>query len=206
MIKRVFFALFSMGISGCWHGPAVNPDYDFRKVGKININVVHDHSNLSGSGEMMQTSLTHNFLKHGFGVTESDFGGPVVNVGNGDQTLELSCIITEFTDSEVIVVPYRHENRGYTKTTVDQSSEADAGNEKAETSASTTTTTHGGDITQGSRIEYTRTRVGIILKMRDADSGSLVWSNSYWYSGLELHRTTEICVQNAIKQVRELFH
>ena len=143
MIKRVLLILFLMGISGCWYGPAVNSTYDFEKVGIIYIDAVRDHSNLSGSGKMVQTSLTHNFLKYGFGVTESDLSGPVVNVGNGDQSLKLSCIITEFTDSKVIVVPYRHEDRGYTKTIVDQSSEADAGNEKAETSASTTTTTHG---------------------------------------------------------------
>ena len=195
-----------MGISGCWYGPAVNTNYDFEMVGKINIDEVRDHSNLSGSGEMVQTSLTHNFLKYGFGVTVSDLGGPVVNVGNGDQSLKLSCIITEFTDSKVIVVPYRHEDRGYTKTIVDQSSEADAGNEKAETSASTTTTTHGGVVSQGNRVEYTQTRVGIMLKMLDTGSGSLVWSNSYWYSGLELHRTIEICVRNAISQVKKLFY
>ena len=206
MIKRVLLILFLMGISGCWYGPAVNTNYDFEMVGKINIDEVRDHSNLSGSGEMVQTSLTHNFLKYGFGVTESDLGGPVVNIGNGDQSLKLSCIITEFTDSKVIVVPYRHEDRGYTKTTVDQSAEADAGNEKAETSASTTTTTHGGVVSQGNRVEYTQTRVGIMLKMLDTGSGSLVWSNSYWYSGLELHRTIEICVRNAIRQVKKLFY
>ena len=204
MIKRLFFTIFSTGIIGCWYGPAINTNYDFGKVGKINIHEVQDHSNLFGSGKMVQTSLSHNFLKYGFSVIESELGNVVVSVGSGDQSLELSCIITEFTDSEVIVVPYRHEDRGYTKTIVDQASEADAGNKKAETLSSTTTTTHGGAISQGSRVEYTRTRVGIMLKMRDTDSSNLVWSNSYWYSGLELHRTAETCVKNAIYQLRKL--
>ena len=39
--------------------------------------------------------------------------------------LLLSCIITEFTDSKMVVVPYRHEDRGYTKTIVEQSSNND---------------------------------------------------------------------------------
>ena len=54
MIKRVLLILFLMGISGCWYGPAVNTNYDFEMVGKINIDEVRDHSNLSGSGEMVQ--------------------------------------------------------------------------------------------------------------------------------------------------------
>ena len=86
-----------------------------------------------------------------------------------------------------------------------QSASANANTDNAETSSSTTTKIDGGAISSGSKINYTRARVGIILKMRDKDTGSLVWSNSYWYSGLELHRTTEICVRNGINQVRKLF-
>ena len=105
----------------------------------------------------------------------------------------------------MIVIPYRHEDRGYTKTTLKQSSEDDKENEKVEPSATSSTTTHAGTITQGSRIEYTQSRVGIMLKMRDKTSGNLVWSNSYWYSGLELQRTIDICVRNGIDQIRKLF-
>jgi hypothetical protein len=160
---------------------------------------------MPGSGEMVQSSLTYNFLKYGFDVNESNTGGTKINVGIGWRTLALSCVITEFTDSEIIVVPYRYEERGSTKTTVNLSSETDADSDKAETSTSTSTTTDGGSLREGSRIDYTRARVGIILKMRDKDSGSLVWSNSYWYSGLELHRTTEVCIRNGVNQVRKLF-
>ena len=198
MIKRVFFTLFSIGMIGCWYSPAVSSKYDFRKVGRIDIKEIKDHSNLLGSGKMVQSSLSHNFLKYGFDVTESNIGNPIVSVGDGNKALELSCIITEFTESEVIVIPYHHIDRGYTKTTIDHSTEEKKNNKKAEISSSSTTTTHGGIVSQGSRIEYTQTRVVIMFKIRDKDSGKLVWSNSYWYSGLELHRTKEICVKNGI--------
>jgi len=197
--------LYSCLALSCWSGPAVSPNYSFENVANLEIERTRDHSSLPGSGEMVQSSLTHNFLKYGFDVIEPDIHNPVIHIGSGTQVLRLSCIITEFTDSDVIVVPYRHEDRGYTKTTLNQSSEADKENEKAESSATSSTTTHAGVITQGSHIKYTQSRVGIMLKMRDKNSGSLVWSNSYWYSGLELQRTIDICVRNGIVQIRKLF-
>ena len=204
-MKKLFLFIPLLWMWGCWSGPAVNPYFDFNQVGVIELIPISDHSYMPGSGEMVQSSLTYNFLKYGFDVNESNTLGTKINVGNGGRTLALSCVITEFTDSEIIVVPYRYEERGSTKTTVNLSSETDADSDKAETSTSTSTTTDGGSLREGSRIDYTRARVGIILKMRDKDSGSLVWSNSYWYSGLELHRTTEVCIRNGVNQVRKLF-
>ena len=204
MIKKIFISFFALGFSGCLYSPAVSPKYDFGRVGEIHLKKINDHSNSFGSGEMIMSNLSHNFLKLGFDVTESELGSPLIKIGNGDQTLELSCIITEFTESEIVVVPYRHVDRGYTETTVGHSADADSKNKKSESSSSTKTTTHGGTVSQGSRIEYTQTQVAIMLKMRDIESGSLVWSNSYWYSGLELHRTIEICVKNAIHQLKKL--
>ena len=193
-MKKLFLFIPLLWMWGCWSGPAVNPYFDFNQVGVIELIPIS-----------VQSSLTYNFLKYGFDVNESNTGGTKINVGIGWRTLALSCVITEFTDSEIIVVPYRYEERGSTKTTVNLSSETDADSDKAETSTSTSTTTDGGLLREGSRIDYTRARVGIILKMRDKDSGSLVWSNSYWYSGLELHRTTEVCIRNGVNQVRKLF-
>ena len=204
-MKNLFLGISLISILGCGSNAAINSRYDFSQVGAINLIPISDHSYMSGSGEMVQSSLTYNFLKYGFYVNESNTGGTQINVGNGGRTLALSCVITEFTDSEIIVVPYRFEERGSTKTTVNLSSEADADTDKAETTTSTSTTTDGGSVREGSRIDYTRARVGIILKMRDKNSGSLVWSNSYWYSGLELHRTTEVCIRNGVNQVRKLF-
>ncbi len=200
----LFFPILFFSTS-CYYGPAVNESYDFAQVGTIEIVPVKDHTYMTGSGEMVKTSLSHNFLKYGFNVHEAEEVGSQISIGNGEQTLELSCIITEYTDAELIVVPYRYEDRGSTTTTVSQSASADADKDKSNTSSSTTTKTDGGAIHSGSKVDYTRARVGIMLKMRDADSGALVWSNSYWYSGLELHRATEICVRNGVNQVRKLF-
>ena len=204
-MKKFFFIPSILLTISCWYGPAVNESYDFNNVGSIKIIPVNDHTYMPGSGEMVETSLSHNFLKYGFDVNEETPRSPRVSIGTGYQTLELSCIITEYIDAELIVVPYLYEDRGTSTTTVSQSASANANTDNAETSSSTTTKIDGGAISSGSKINYTRARVGIILKMRDKDTGSLVWSNSYWYSGLELHRTTEICVRNGINQVRKLF-
>ena len=40
--------------------------------------------------------------------------------------------------------------------------------------------------------------------MKDKVTGDLVWSNSYWYSGLELHTATETCVRNGITQLGKI--
>ena len=69
---------------------------------------------------------------------------------------------------------------------------------------STTTTTDGGSIKESGRVEYTQARVGIFLKMTDENSGLLVWSHSYWYSGLELPRTAQVCAKNAVELINRL--
>jgi len=69
---------------------------------------------------------------------------------------------------------------------------------------STTTTTDGGSIQESGRVEYTQARVGIFLKMTDQNSGLLVWSHSYWYSGLELPRTAQVCAKNAVGLINQL--
>ena len=106
----------------------------------------------------------------------------------------------------MIVVPYRHEDKGYTKTVVTQSSKEDK-EEKQESSQSqtSTTTTHAGKVKEGERVTYTQSRVGIILKMTDKNTGDLVWSNSFWYSGLEIQRTIESCVKTGVSQIKKLF-
>jgi hypothetical protein len=74
----------------------------------------------------------------------------------------------------------------------------------AKATTSTTTTTDGGSIQESGRVEYTQARVGIILKMTDESSGLLVWSHSYWYSGIELPRTAQVCAKNAIGLLSQL--
>jgi len=205
MIKPFISISIIFLFASCWNGPAVNESYDFTTVSYIKIIPVNDHAYISGSGEMVETSLSHSFLKYGFNVNELSSAFPTITLGHGGKTLELFCIITEFTDSEIIIVPYRYEDHGSTTTTVSQSASADADTDNAKTSSSTTTKTDGGAISSGSKVNYTSARVGIMLKMIDEDSEALVWSNSYWYSSLELHRAMEICVRNGVNQMRKLF-
>ncbi len=208
MIKKyltIIFFFFS-----CWSGrnsPAVQTGYDFDNVGRLHVNSISDHSNMLGSGAMVSNSLTHNFLKYGYAVSESNNNLFEIYISQKENSLDLSCTITEFTDSEMIVVPYRHEDRGYTKTVVQQSSDMDEEKEKAQSSQlqTSTTTTHAGKIREGNRVEYTQSKVGIMLKMTDKTSGAIVWSNSYWYSGLELQRTIDLCIKNSVLQIKKLF-
>lgn len=193
----------------CWSGPktpAVQAKYDFKNVGRLFINSIPDHSNMLGSGAMVRNALTHNFLKYGYVITESNDNLFEVQIKQKVNSLELFCIITEFTDSEMIVVPYRHEDRGYTKTVVQQSADLNQ-EEKSKSSQlqTSTTTTHAGKVREGNIVEYTHSKVGIMLKMIDKRSGNMVWSNSYWYSGLELQRTIDLCIKNSVKQINKLF-
>jgi len=189
----------------CSQKPAINNTYDFSKVGSIEINPIPDYSYMAGSGDMIQSSLTLNFLKNGFDVIETNFGPDVINIGPNANSLVLSCIITEYTDSEVIILPYKVFDRGTTQTTIDQQTTKSESNKNLGTSISTSTITDGGKITEGSRIDYTQARIGILIKMNDKNTGSLVWANTFWYSGLELHRTIDICIKNGLNQLKKLF-
>ena len=209
MIKKNSFIFFFIFLFSCWNNsldPAVNSKYNFKEVGILEIDNINDHSSLLGSGEMVQSSLTYNFLKFGYNVNISDRQNSTITLGTGSKVVLLSCLITEFTDSKMIVVPFRHEDKGYTKTVVTQSSKEDV-EEKQESSQSQTSTitTHAGKVKEGERITYTQSRVGMILKMTDKNTGDLVWSNSYWYSGLEIQRTIESCVKTGVSQIKKLF-
>ena len=208
MTKKYLITIFFF--FSCWLGPespAVQTGYNFDDVGKLLLISVSDHSNMLGSGAMVSNSLTHNFLKYGYAVSESNNNLYEIQINQKINSLDLSCTITEFTDSEMIVVPYRNEDRGYTKTVVQQSLGIDDEKEKAQSSQlqTSTTTTHAGKVREGNRVEYTQSRVGIMLKMTDKTSGAIVWSNSYWYSGLELQRTIDLCIKSSVLQIKKLF-
>ena len=210
MIKKSSFIFLFILLFSCWNNsldPAVSSKYNFKIVGTLEIEDIDDYSGLPGSGEMILSSLTYNFLKYGYNVNVSDENNSAITMGTGTKTLLLSCVITEFTDSKMIVVPYRHEDKGYTKTIVTQSSKEDEEDKKSESSQSqtSTTTTHAGKVKEGERVTYTQSRVGIMLRMTDQNTGDLVWSNSYWYSGLEIQRTIESCVKTGVTQIKKLF-
>ena len=204
-MKNTYLFFYSLFFTSCWinsHSPAINVNYDFNNVGKLIIDEIEDFSNSPRSGEMIFINLTHNFLKFGYDVNKS-----IVKIGKKKGTLKLSCVITEFTDSKMIVVPYRHEDRGYTKTIVEQSSKKEDGIGKLaqNQSQTSTVTTHAGEIKEGNKVEYSQCRVGVLLKLTDINTGSLVWSNSYWYSGLEMQRTIEFCLKNLVYQLDKIF-
>ena len=102
---------------------------------------------------------------------------------------------------------YLHEDRGYTKTIVEQSSKKDdeSGKLAQDQSQTSTVTTHAGGIKEGNKVEYSQCRVGVLLKLTDTNTGTLVWSNSYWYSGLEMQRTIEFCLKNLVYQLSKIF-
>ena len=204
-MKNTFLFFFPLIFSSCWnkyHSPAINVNYDFKNVGKLIIDEVDDFSNFPKSGKMIFSNLTHNFLKFGYDVNKS-----IVIIGEKKDKLKLTCVITEFTDSKMIVVPYRHEDRGYTKTIVEQSSKKDNGSGKLDQNQSqtSTVTTHAGEIKEGNKVEYSQCRVGVLIKLTDINTGSLVWSSSYWYSGLEMQRTIEFCLKNLVHQLDKIF-
>ena len=203
-MKQKLLIPFFLIFSSCWinsHSPAINKRYNFKNVSSINIDIIEDFLNAPRSGEMIFANLTHNFLKFDFDVNKS-----IVKIGSGDSELLLSCVITEFTDSKMVVVPYRHEDRGYTRTVIKQVS----GNEGKERTSgqkqTSTTTTHAGKINEGNKVEYSECRVGVLIKLTDLNTGSLVWSHSYWYSGLEMQRTIELCLKNLVSHLDKLFN
>jgi len=204
-VKNTLLLFYSLIFTSCWinsHSPAININYDFKNVGKLIIEEIKDFSNSPRSGEMVFANLTHNFLKFGYDVNKS-----IVTIGKNKKELKLSCVITEFTDSKMVVVPYRHEDRGYTKTIVKQSSKKDdeSGKLAQDQSQTSTVTTHAGGIKEGNKVEYSQCRVGVLLKLTDINTGTLVWSNSYWYSGLEMQRTIEFCLKNLVYQLDKIF-
>ena len=204
-MKKTLLLFYSLIFTSCWvnsHSPAININYDFKNVGKLIIEEIEDFSNSPRSGEMVFANLTHNFLKFGYDVNKS-----IVTIGKNKKELKLSCVITEFTDSKMVVVPYRHEDRGYTKTIVEQSSknEDESGKLAKDQSQTSTVTTHAGGVREGNKVEYSQCRVGVLLKLTDINTGTLVWSNSYWYSGLEMQRTIEFCLKNLVYQLTKIF-
>ena len=204
-MKNTLLLFYSLIFTSCWvnsHSPAININYDFKNVGKLIIEEIKDFSNSPRSGEMVFANLTHNFLKFGYDVNKS-----IVTIGKNKKELKLSCVITEFTDSKMVVVPYRHEDRGYTKTIVEQSSknEDESGKLAKDQSQTSTVTTHAGGVREGNKVEYSQCRVGVLLKLTDINTGTLVWSNSYWYSGLEMQRTIELCLKNLVYQLAKIF-
>ena len=204
--KAIYFFLILLYSNSCSHAPAINEAYDFSIVNTIKIDKISDYPKRPGSGQIMEDNLSFIFMKNGFNVSQLTNNNTIINLNNeGDNNLSLSCTLTEYTDRETILIPYRVEDRGSIETTITQSSESNGDNQNAVATTSTTTTTDGGSIQESRKLEYTQARVGIILKLKDEETGLLVWTHSYWYSGIELSSTAQICARNSVRLISKLF-
>ena len=205
--KAIYFFLILLYSNSCSYAPAINETYDFSIVNTIKINKISDYPKRPGSGQIMEDNLSFIFMKNGFNVSQLKNNNTVINLNDkGDKNLTLSCTLTEYTDRETILIPYRVEDRGSIETIITQSSESDGNDQNAIATTSTTTTTDGGSIQESRKLEYTQARVGIILKLKDEETGLLVWTHSYWYSGIELSSTAQICAKNSVGLISKLFN
>ena len=205
--KAIYFFLILLYSNNCSHAPAINETYDFSLVNTINIDKIADYPKRPGSGQIMEDNLSFIFMKNGFNVSQIMSNNTVINLNDeGENNLSLSCTLTEYTDRETILIPYRVEDKGSIETTITQSSESNGDNQNAIATTSTTTTTDGGSIQESRKLEYTQARVGMILKLKDEKTGLLVWTHSYWYSGIELSSTAQICAKNSVGLISKLFN
>ena len=205
--KAIYFFLILLYSNSCSHAPAINETYDFSTVNTINIDKIADYPKRPGSGQIMEDNLSFIFMKNGFNVSQLADNSTVINLNNkGNKNLSLSCTLTEYTDRETILIPYRVEDRGTIETIITQSSESNGDDQNAIATTSTTTTTDGGSIQESRKLEYTQARVGIILKLKDEETGLLVWTHSYWYSGIELPSTAQVCARNSVGLISKLFN
>ena len=205
--KALYFFLILLYSNSCSHAPAVNEAYDFSIVNNISIDKIADYPKRPGSGQIMEDNLSFIFMKNGFNVSQLNNNSTVINLNDkGDKNLTLSCTLTEYTDRETILIPYRVEDRGSIETIITQSSESDGNDQNAIATTSTTTTTDGGSIQESRKLEYTQARVGMIIKLKDEETGLLVWTHSYWYSGIELSNTAQVCAKNSVGLISKLFN
>lgn len=188
----------------CFYQPAINKNYNFKNVNSIEVLPIDDFKNIIGSGNMIETSLDYNFLKYNFELSDKKNKKSILVDNFSEQTLLLSCVITNYTESESLIIPYRDENRGYTETTVNQSREEDEESNKRQFLASSTTKTYAGDIVQGSRIEYSQSRISLIFTLKDKVSGKIVWSKSSWYNGLDLQKTINMCLKESVNEIKKI--
>ena len=203
----LFLCTFIFFNFNCTNPPAINDKYDFNSVKSIKIDKISDYLNFPGSGEIMEDNLSFIFMKNGFNVSQTNNNSTVISLNEqGINTLKLSCTLTEYTDRETILIPYRVEDKGSIETIITQTTDSEKGTTNSITTTSTTTKNDGGSIQETGKLEYTQARVGIILKIKDEKTGLLVWTHSYWYSGIELSSTAQICAKNSVRLIKKLFN
>ena len=204
MKKKIGFILLIFSIS-CYNNSAISNSYNFKNVKSIKILPIKDFRDIAGSGEMVESSLIYNFLKYEFELHQNIEKFVLINNAK-ENILLLSCLITQYKESDRIILPYRNEDRGYVETTINQSTDQNGKNQKSEMISSSTTKTHSGNIIEGSKIEYTESRVSLVFNLRDNNSGKIVWSNTSWYNGLELQKTINMILKENINEIRKILY
>ena len=204
MNSKLLFPIIFIFLS-CWNLPAVNTNYNFKEISQIKLNKIIDFNGHPGSGQIIEDNIALMFMKKGYDVSSRKEGKTYININNKNQkSVTLHCTITEYTDREIIVIPFRIEDRGSIETVITQSAGSNKNKDNTIATTSTTTTNDGGSIHESGKVEYTQARVGIIIKIIDDISGLLVWSHSYWYNGIELTRTSQICAKNSVQLISKL--
>ena len=108
----LFLCTFIFFNSNCTNPPAINDKYDFNSVKSIKIDKISDYLNFPGSGKIMEDNLSFIFMKNGFNVSQTNNNSTVISLNEqGINTLNLSCTLTEYTDRETILIPYRIEDK-----------------------------------------------------------------------------------------------
>ena len=202
-----FLITFIFLCGNCSNSPAINDKYDFNSVKYIKIDKISDYLNFPGSGKIMEDNLSFMFMKNGFNVSQTSTNNILISLNEqAINTLKLSCTLTEYTDRETILIPYRIEDKGSIETIITQTTDPGKGATNSITTTSTTTTNDGGSIQETGKLEYTQARVGIIMTVKDEKTGLVVWTHSYWYSGIELSSTAQVCAKNSVKLMKKLFN
>ena len=72
----------------------------------------------------MEDNLSFIFMKNGFNVSQTSNNSTVISLNEqGINTLKLSCTLTEYTDRETILIPYRVEDKGSIETVITQTTD-----------------------------------------------------------------------------------
>ena len=109
--KAIYFFLILLYSNSCSHAPAINEAYDFSIVNTIKIDKISDYPKRPGSGQIMEDNLSFIFMKNGFNVSQLNNNSTVINLNDkGEKNLLLSCTLSEYTDRETILIPYRVED------------------------------------------------------------------------------------------------
>lgn len=225
-MKRIFTGVLLLVFYSCTEKPVVKPGFDFSQVQTVVVFPTSDFKYFPDSGTIINKSIVYHLMKIGIDVTEREAAPAIIKEAALTQTgitkntidvnltssdIILICTLTDFKDSEVVVIPVTTKNQGSTVTTVESVEEPvvskdDSGEETVhyETTKTKTVTADKGSYIETEKIEYVPSKVGVNVQLLDANNGDVLWTNSYWYSSLSLSGAVDQCVYGALKPLKKL--